>query len=172
MQNKADWAHDCHTAGVSDSNPSDLDRAAAGSQGLVPRALPLRVRRAQGQAVRAGTAKGIADRCGHAVLHRRAFRARGGRRQESYARQTWRRPLWREPACRGAEIPRKSFFDSIGQGLPSRRCWHHDQCTPDSRRLAATPKSAESGHVRTFPIPARTLSAVGINRQSAWEDFI
>src|SRR6266853_1966533 len=31
-----------------------------------------------------------------------------------------------------------------GQGLPPRRCWHHDRCTPDSGRLAATPKSAES----------------------------
>jgi hypothetical protein len=35
MQSKADYAYDCHPAGVSESNPSDLDRAAAGSHGLV-----------------------------------------------------------------------------------------------------------------------------------------
>src|SRR6266436_953133 len=37
-----------------------------------------------------------------------------------------------------------------GQPLPPRRFWHHDRCTLDSRRLAATPKSAESGQIRTF----------------------
>jgi hypothetical protein len=37
----------------------------------------------------------------------------------------------------------------MGQGLPLRLRWHHDRCTPDSCRLAATPKSAESGQQRT-----------------------
>src|SRR5258706_8992267 len=32
----------------------------------------------------------------------------------------------------------------MGHGLPSRLRRYHDQCTSDSRRLAATPKSAES----------------------------
>ena len=35
---------------------------------------------------------------------------------------------------------------AFGQGLPPRG--HHDRCAPDSRRLAATPKSAESGQKR------------------------
>src|SRR5258708_30860268 len=37
-----------------------------------------------------------------------------------------------------------------GQGLPSRLRWHHDRCTSDSRRLAGTPKSAESGQLQTL----------------------
>jgi hypothetical protein len=36
-----------------------------------------------------------------------------------------------------------------GQGLPRRGCWHHDRCTSDSCRLAATPKPARSGQRRT-----------------------
>jgi hypothetical protein len=32
---------------------------------------------------------------------------------------------------------------------PSRRRWHDDRCTSDSRRLAARPKSAESGQQET-----------------------
>ena len=40
---------------------------------------------------------------------------------------------------------------SLGHGLPLRLRWHHDRCTPDSRRLAAMRKSAESGHVWTAP---------------------
>src|SRR5258706_16466369 len=35
---------------------------------------------------------------------------------------------------------------AFGQGMPSRG--HHDRCAPDSRRLAATPESAESGQKR------------------------
>jgi hypothetical protein len=41
------------------------------------------------------------------------------------------------------------FFDSIGQGLPFRLRGPYDRCSLDSCRLAATPKSAESGHIRT-----------------------
>src|SRR5258707_10041134 len=41
----------------------------------------------------------------------------------------------------------------LGQGLPSQLRWHHDRWTSDSRRLAATPKSAESGHFRTLRLP-------------------
>src|SRR5258707_13406160 len=41
----------------------------------------------------------------------------------------------------------------LDQGPPSQLRWHHDRCTSDSRRLAATPKSAESGHNRTTPSP-------------------
>jgi hypothetical protein len=42
-----------------------------------------------------------------------------------------------------AETP---HVDLCGSGLPSRLRWYHDRCTPDSRRLDATPKSEESGH--------------------------
>ncbi len=37
-----------------------------------------------------------------------------------------------------------------GQGLPSRLRRHHDRCTPDSCRLAATRKSAASGQEQSF----------------------
>jgi hypothetical protein len=39
---------------------------------------------------------------------------------------------------------------ALGHGLPSRLGWHQDRCTSDSRRLAATPKSAESGQKLSF----------------------
>src|SRR5258707_4665432 len=39
-----------------------------------------------------------------------------------------------------------------GHGPPSGRCWPHIRFTPDSRRLAATPKSAESGQLRTHAV--------------------
>jgi hypothetical protein len=56
----------------------------------------------------------------------------------------------------------KSFFNSIGQGLPPRRCWRHDRCTPDSRRLAVTPNSAESGQkpplaLQKWNVPSKRL---------------
>jgi len=38
-----------------------------------------------------------------------------------------------------------------GQGLLFRRHWYHCRCTPDSRRLAAMPKSAAAGQQRTKP---------------------
>src|SRR6266851_8279582 len=37
----------------------------------------------------------------------------------------------------------------MGHGRPPRRCWYHDRCTSDSRRLAATPKLAALGHKLT-----------------------
>src|SRR5260370_5028680 len=51
------------------------------------------------------------------------------------------------------------------QGLPPRRCWHHDRCTSDSCRLVTLAKAAESsqerklrarpgGKVRSWPRPA------------------
>ena len=42
------------------------------------------------------------------------------------------------------------FSNSIGHGLPSRLRWGHDRCSPDSRCLAAMPKSAALGHKETF----------------------
>jgi len=38
-----------------------------------------------------------------------------------------------------------------GHGLPLRLRWHDDRCTPGSRRLAATPKSAAAGQEPTSP---------------------
>src|SRR6266478_7262662 len=38
---------------------------------------------------------------------------------------------------------------ALGHGLSSRLRWYHDRCSSDSRRLAATPKSAESGQKQT-----------------------
>src|SRR5262249_14416123 len=38
---------------------------------------------------------------------------------------------------------------SASHGLPSRLRLHHDRCTPVSRRLPASPKSAAAGHQRT-----------------------
>src|SRR5260370_29114888 len=38
-----------------------------------------------------------------------------------------------------------TFSNNIGHGLPSRLRWGHDRCSPDSRRLAAMPKSAALG---------------------------
>src|SRR5258706_8525375 len=43
------------------------------------------------------------------------------------------------------------LMSAPGQGLPARLRRHHDRCTPDSCRLAATPKSAESGQELTGP---------------------
>src|SRR5258708_19364354 len=34
------------------------------------------------------------------------------------------------------------------QGLPPRRCWHHDRCTSDSCRLVTLAKAAESTQER------------------------
>src|SRR5258708_27957327 len=42
-------------------------------------------------------------------------------------------------------------MSASGQGLPFRLRGLHDRCSPDSCRLAAPPKSAESGHVWTAP---------------------
>src|SRR6516162_653504 len=39
---------------------------------------------------------------------------------------------------------------AMGQGLPLRSRRRHGRCTPDSRRLAVTPRSAGSGQVQTF----------------------
>ena len=43
-----------------------------------------------------------------------------------------------------------SCESSYGYGLPLRLHWHHDRYTPDSCRLAAPRKSAESGQKRTL----------------------
>src|SRR5260370_15892383 len=44
---------------------------------------------------------------------------------------------------------------ALGHGLPSRIRWYDDRCTSDSRPLAATPKSAESGQIETLRPRAR-----------------
>jgi hypothetical protein len=67
---------------------------------------------------------------------------------------------WFGPACcsivRGfsrdlddRDVAGRHVRAALGQGLPSRPAWHHDRYTPDSCRLAASPKLAEVGHNRT-----------------------
>ncbi len=53
----------------------------------------------------------------------------------------------KQAAFRSAAHP----MSLLGHGLPSRRRCNYDRCTPDSCRLAAPRKSAESGHVWTAP---------------------
>jgi hypothetical protein len=50
-----------------------------------------------------------------------------------------------------------------GHGLPCRGCWHHERCTPDSCRLPATLKSAESGHFQTSNSSPFALACPGRN---------
>jgi hypothetical protein len=43
-----------------------------------------------------------------------------------------------------------SSLTASGHGLPLRRGWYHGRCAPDSRRLAAPPRSAAPGHKPPF----------------------
>jgi hypothetical protein len=58
------------------------------------------------------------------------------------------------------------FCNKIDHGLPLRLRRRHDRSTPDSRRLAATPKSAESGEQETFWPLSRLHEKLGVTFQS------
>src|SRR5713101_2947816 len=65
----------------------------------------------------------------------------------------WKRPnngsrMNREVHVRFWESPEVKVLRATRHALPSRRGWQHDRCTSNSRRLATTPKWAESGHER------------------------
>src|SRR6516165_1393017 len=58
-------------------------------------------------------------------------------------------------------VANAQLASEMGQGLPLRPRRQHVRCTPDSRRLLALPKSAASGHKRSFtPPPSNPSVAV------------
>jgi hypothetical protein len=82
--------------------------------------------------------------------------------------------------CRRRDESSRSIQAAIsgsGHGLLSRRCWHHDQSAPDSRRLAAPLKSAgavqspmwaNSAHLRQMrESPEQCLSALWAREQTS-----
>ena len=74
-----------------------------------------------------------------------------GRRQPSLGGTSRMMREYHVRICEGLGV---KFPGSTRQGLPSRPRWQHDRCTPESRRLAATPRSAESGHKLPWIQPA------------------
>jgi hypothetical protein len=82
--------------------------------------------------------------------------------------------------CRRHDESSRSIQAAIsgsGHGPLSRRCWHHDQSAPDSRRLAAPLKSAgavrspmwaSSAHLRQMrESPEQCLSALWAREQTS-----
>jgi hypothetical protein len=66
--------------------------------------------------------------------------------------------------CSAARNARMSL---VGQGLPFRLRGLHDRYSPDNCRLAATPKSAESGRFRTSAPQQTAACRDGVLRQDS-----